>query len=172
MSELILSRHFATANHWTFKIKPINKLIQKYVLDPHKWVDPFAGEMSPAFYTNDINPERKAKYHLDAIDFCKEIKSKGPFDGVLFDPPYSYRQVSEHYKAVGKKATWKDTSYNFYTRIMDELNDQLPAGSHAISFGWNTTGFTIKRGWEKKEIMIVSHGAHHNDTLITVEVKK
>lgn len=164
-----ITRHFATASAWTFTIKPIKELLSRYVVNPEKWVDPFCGKNSPAKFTNDIDVEKSAMYHLDAVEFAKIVE--GPFDGVLFDPPYSYRQISEHYKSAGIKAKPIDTSYNFYTRVMDALNPKLPAGSLAISFGWNTTGFTKKRGWEKIEIMIVSHGMNHNDTLVTVERK-
>lgn len=166
---MIITRHFATASAWTFSIKPIKELLNRYVTDPHEWCDPFAGKNSPAIYTNDMNPARNARFCMDAEDFCKQIDV--PLKGILFDPPYSYRQVSEHYKSLGIKAKSIDTSYNFYTRVMDAINPKLPTGSLAISFGWNTTGFCKNRGWEKIEIMIVSHGGHHNDTLVTVERK-
>jgi 16S rRNA G966 N2-methylase RsmD len=39
---------------------------------------------------------------MDALDFLKTRKDK-EFDGVLIDPPYSLRQVSEHYKKAGIK---------------------------------------------------------------------
>jgi hypothetical protein len=164
------SRHFATASAWTFSIKPIKELLSRYVTNADEWCDPFAGKNSPAKFTNDMNPERKAMFCMDAKDFCDQLEAPN-LKGVLFDPPYSYRQVSEHYQSLGLKAKSIDTSYNFYTRVMDAIDPKLPVGSIAISFGWNTTGFCKKRGWEKIEIMIVSHGGHHNDTLITVEKK-
>jgi len=152
---------------------PVKRLLEKYVKNPEKWVDPFAGKHSPAYFSNDMNEERNARYCLDAYDFAKKMKKeKRIFGGCLFDPPYSYRQISEHYKLVGRKASAIDTSYNFYTRVMNELNECLVKDSIVISFGWNTQGFCKKRGFEKIEIMILAHGGHHNDTLVTVERKK
>jgi len=40
-----------------------------------------------------------------------------------------------------------------------------------ISFGWNTIGLGKVRGFEIIEVLIVSHGRLHNDTLVTVEQK-
>ncbi len=74
-------------NKWTFKIQPIAKLLAKYVGTGNGWIDPFAGENSPAEITNDLNPKRPAKYHLHAEDFAKQLEGK--WKGVLFDPPYS-----------------------------------------------------------------------------------
>lgn len=55
--------------------------------------DPFA-KHSPVEITNDHNPERKAKYCMEAIDFYKHADR---YNGILFDP-YLFRQISEHYR--------------------------------------------------------------------------
>jgi hypothetical protein len=81
-------------NKWTFKIKPIGKLVNKYVGTGKRWIDPFAGMYSPAFYTNDLNPLMPAKFHQDALDFCNN--NFGYIRGCLFDPPYSYRQITDN----------------------------------------------------------------------------
>ena len=121
-----INRVWAMPSAWTFTIKPIAELVYRYVKDGKGWVDPFAGDNSPAEFTNDIHLDRKAKYHLDAKVFCENIK--GEFSGVLFDPPYSYRQISEHYKEVGIKATSLDTSSNFYNRVMNAICDKIKVG--------------------------------------------
>jgi hypothetical protein len=165
-----ISRSFAVASAWTFTIKPINKLLSRYVPPGGiGWVDPFAGDNSPAQFTNDQNPERAAIYHMDAEEFCKTVK--GPFDGLLPDPPYSYRQVSEHYKMLGLKARAIDTSANFYYRVMNAISPKIKTGGVAISFGWNSNAFGKKQGFEIEEILLVAHGMHHNDTIVTVERK-
>lgn len=165
----MIERKFARASAWTFTIPPVKTLLEKYVGDGSGWADPFAGDNSPAEFTNDIHPERKAMYHLEAEEFGR-ILPEG-LCGVLFDPPYSYRQISEHYKEIGKKATAKDTSYNFYRRAMNAIIPKIKKGGYAISFGWNTNGFGKSYGFEVVEILIVPHGLHHNDTLVTVEIK-
>jgi hypothetical protein len=167
---MIISRAFAQASEWTFSIKPIAALVMRYVGDGHGWVDPYAGKTSPAELTNDWNLEAPTLYHIDALDFAEQV-CLGSYQGILFDPPYSYRQVSEHYRASGRKATSLDTSYNFYARVMDPLAERIVLGGYAISCGWNSNGFGKKRGFELVELLIVAHGLHHNDTIVTVERK-
>ena len=166
-----IERKWAMPSKHTFTIKPIAELLSRYVLaDGKDWIDPFAGENSPAEYTNDHNPEKPTKYHLEAKDFVETL-AKNYHEGALFDPPYSYRQVSEHYKVLGKKATQLDTSTQFYNRVLNPLADTIKIGGYCISFGWNTNAMGKNRGFEIVEILIVAHGGHHNDTLVTVEKK-
>lgn len=168
-TDVIMNRVWATPSRWTFQIKPIADLLTKYVGDGKGWVDPFAGQNSPAEFTNDIDISAKAICHLEAVDFCHRLE--GTFKGVLIDPPYSYRQISEHYKGQGIKATYKDTSYNFYGRVYNELSPKIEIGGLAITFGWNSNGIGKVRGFELIEILLVAHGLHHNDTIVTVERK-
>ena len=169
---MIINRVWAMPNKWTFTIKPIKELLERYVGDGKNWIDPFAGEYSPAEFTNDINPERKTTYHLDSLDFCKMLSGK--YTGILFDPPYSYRQISEHYKASGRKVTSLDTSSNFFTRVIKEISPKIQQNGFVISCGWNSGGFGKKYGFEILEVLLVCHstyGIHHNDTIVTVEQK-
>mgnify|MGYP003441462565 FL=1 len=168
--KLIITHHFARPSAWTFTIKPFQELISRYVENNgFGWADPFSGQNSPAEFTNDMNPERDTKYHLDAKDFADVL----PFNlnGILFDPPYSYRQITEHYKSVGIKASSLDTSVNFYYRVMKKLHPKLQIGGYAISWGWNSNGFPKSWGYETIEIMMVGHGLHHNDTIAVVQKK-
>ncbi len=165
-----ISRIWAMPSAWTFTIKPIKELLNRYINDGKDWIDPFAGDNSPAEYTNDIHPDRKARYCLDTEEFCKSYLIQ--FNGVLFDPPYSYRQISEHYKEIGKKVTQLDTSSRFYNKVKNAICDKIKIGGYAISFGWNSNGFGKNRGFEIIEILSVAHGGHHNDTIVTVEKKQ
>lgn len=169
-ASIAFSRHWAMPNHETFKIKPIAALLERYVINPHDWVDPFAGANSPAGITNDLNPEMPTGWHMEAVDFVREIVPSNT-RGILFDPPYSFRQVSEHYKFIGKKATQKDTSMLFYEKVKSAVCEKIIKGGYAISFGWNTNGFGKARGFRIIEIMAVAHGGSKNDTFVTVEVK-
>lgn len=167
-SKITFSRVWAMPNKWTFAIKPINQLLHRYNVGDG-WVDPFAGENSPAEITNDLNPNRPTKYHLEAKEFCKIID--GNRKGALFDPPYSSRQISECYKGVGKKVFKEDTQSSFYSGVKDLLLPKIILGGIVICFGWNSSGFGTKRGFEKLEIMLVAHGGYRNDTIVTVERK-
>jgi hypothetical protein len=135
-------------------------------------IDPFCGD-SPykdATITNDLNPNIKADHHLDARDFVKTF-SDCSVDVVLFDPPYSMRQVAECYHGVGVEVTGEMTRMNFYSDIKNEMARIVRPNGLVISFGWTTNGMGKKRGFVIEEILIVAHGGHKNDTLVTVERK-
>lgn len=169
VSDIIFSRVWYKGTPWTFDIYPIRVLLEKYVGNGVGWVDPFAGKCSPAEHTNDHNPERNAKHHMEALEFCKTLKGK--YEGLLFDPPYSFTQVKEHYQTLGKVPTKDNTSMQFYSSIKDEMCTKIKDGGYAISFGWNTNGLGKARGFKIIEVMSVAHGGHRNDTLVVVEQK-
>lgn len=168
---VFFTRMWAMPNHQTFLIRPIASLLNRYVGNGKNWADPFAGNNSPAQYTNDLNPEMDTKHHLEAVKFAKTVLKGKKLDGVLFDPPYSFRQVSEHYRILGRKATRKDTSMVFYEKVKSALCNKIRSGGYAISFGWNTNGFGVTRGFRIVEIMTIAHGGSKNDTVVTVEKK-
>ena len=175
MKQIKMSYAFDTASAWTFTIPSVAELIQRYVKNYGAgWCDPFSGTSKIAEFRNDMNPERKQPYCMEASVFCKTVLPKvapNGCNGILFDPPYSYRQVSEHYKECGSKASSMDTSANFVARVKDAANPHLKTGAYCIYCGWNTVGFGKKRGWEKMEILNIEHGSSHNNTLVTVEQK-
>lgn len=82
-----------------------------------------------------------------------------------------FSRVSSLFWQNGKKASQLDTSYNFYSRVMNSICDRIKIGGYAISMGWNSNGFGKSRGFKIVEILIVAHGMHHNDTIVTVEQK-
>ena len=156
-------------NRWTFTIKPIKNLLDRYVGDGIGWVDPFAGMNSPAEFTNDLNPKMHSVHHMTAVDFCNMLP--GTYHGVLFDPPYSYRQIKECYGGIGLVVHQEDTQNSFYSKVLDAICGKIVPGGYAISFGWNSVGFGKSRGFEIAEILLVCHGGHHNDTVVTVDRK-
>jgi len=152
----------------TFQIKPISDLLQKYVGDGKGWIYPFAGENSPAEITNDLNPNKPTKFHLHAIEFVSQLTDS--YDGCLFDPPYSLRQVKECYDEIGVKL-FKDDSQRFPQNIKELVVPKIKNGGYAITFGWNSQGFGKNLGFKMIEILLVPHGRSHNDTIVTVEQK-
>lgn len=90
---------------------------------------------------------------------------------VLYDPPYSLRQVKECYEGVGVTVTQEHTKASWRAKHLDEIARILKPGGFCLSFGWNTNGVGKKRGFEIVEILVVAHGGSKNDTLCTVEVK-
>ena len=153
-------------NKYTFRIPPIYDLVARYVGDGKGWIDPFAGMSSLAEITNDLNPEREATYHLDALDFLKQLT--GQYRGVLFDPPYSYEQYIRSYK-MKHQGTAGITEY--LTLCKKEVARLLSPGDVCITCGWNSCGEGKLNGFTLEELLIVCHGACHNDTIVTVERK-
>ena len=163
------TRVWSMPTPWTFKMKPVRVILDKYVGSGKGWVDPYAGKNSPAGITNDHNLEIKTDYHMEAIDFVEMLR--GEYEGVLFDPPYSFTQVERHYKILGKPVTKEVTMMGFYEKVKSVICEKIKLGGYAISFGWNTSGFGKARGFRIIEIMAIAHGGSRNDTLVTVEKK-
>jgi hypothetical protein len=167
---MIIKRVWAMPNKWTFQIAPIAELLARYVGDGKGWIDPFAGMNSPAEITNDLNPEMPTIYHLDALDFLKLLD--GQYQGVLFDPPYTPRQVKESYNSVGRHMEQDDALLGYkrgqYKALITPL---IKIDGISISCGWNSVGMGKKLGFTIIEILLVCHGSDHNDTICTVERK-
>ena len=166
---MLIERKWAMPSAETFKIKPIAELLKRYKAGGG-WIDPFAGKNSPAEITNDLNPKLPTKYHLEAIDFLKQLKGSN-YAGGLYDPPYSLRQIMECYEGIGCKIDKKWATTKFYSEAKTYLADKIKPNGYVISFGWNSIGMGKKRGFEIVEILLVSHGRLHNDTICTVERK-
>jgi hypothetical protein len=111
---------------------------------------------------------------MEAGDFCTALRADGvTADVVLFDPPYSPRQISECYKSVGLKVGMAETqNAALYKRVKDGLDALCKPGSLAVCCGWNSGGFGKTRNWEMIELLLVAHGGAHNDTIVTVECKR
>ena len=156
-----MSRVWQMPHKWTFKIPCVVPLFRFYGVGK-SWVDPFAGECSPAEITNDIEG-RGAKYQMDALDFLKTIDS---CSGVLFDPPYSVEQCLRIYTP---KQNGTAGRAEYWGQCKDEIGRIAP--DTVISFGWDSTGMGKGRGFYIEEILLICHGACHNDTIVTVEKK-
>ncbi len=168
-----IERVWAMPNKETFKIKPIKQLLEgeMYGWFLPRWIDPFAGENSPAMKRNDLNPAiRNVDSHLDALDFLHSFRDS-EVDGVLFDPPYSPRQIAECYRSIGKSPSMQDTQARFWAGLKREIARIIKVGGKCISFGWNSGGIGKKYGFEITRILLVPHGGWHNDTICTVEIK-
>lgn len=165
-----IERKWAMPNKNTFSIKPIKTLLEEEVDQNKKWIDPFANNSRVATITNDLNTEFDTDYHMDALEFLKMFET-GSVDGVLFDAPYSPRQISECYKGLGVSLTSKTTQASFWGDIKKEIGRITKIGGKAITFGWNSGGVGKSNGFEIERILLVPHGGWHNDTIVVVERK-
>lgn len=164
-----IQRRWAMPNKNTFDIKPIKELIQSELTNG-TWIDPFANQNKLATITNDLNPDFDTDYHMDALDFLK-IFGDSSVDGVLYDPPYSPRQVTECYQGIGMNVTNETTRASFWGNQKKEISRIVKSGGKVITFGWNSGGIGRKYGFEITRILLVPHGGWHNDTICTVEIK-
>jgi hypothetical protein len=164
---MIINRAWAMPNHNTLRIKPIRELFNRHAFGVT--VDPFARDCELCDFTNDLNKSSKAKYHAYAFDFLRLLDV---MNFVVYDPPYSLRQVKECYDSYGEGFTHKDSQNAIrWTDERDVIALKQVSGDKVMSLGWSTTCMGKKRGYKIIEILIVSHGAAHNDTLCTVEQK-
>lgn len=176
-----ITRTWAMPNKNTFLIKPIYELLKEKLKNGMYGIDPFVGQNNPimmqhfrgiTLISNDLNDTIAANCHLDALEFLKKECLIELYDFVLFDPPYSPRQIKECYESVG--LTTKNgelTKSTFYSNLKDEIARIVKPGGFVISCGWNSGGIGKNRGFEIKEILLVAHGGWHNDTIVTFERK-
>jgi hypothetical protein len=169
MKTLKVERCWAMPNKNTFDILPIKNLIQEE-MTKGKWIDPYANTNKLATITNDLNELYDTDYHMDALDFLKMFDDAS-VDGVLFDPPYSPRQVAECYHDMGYETNWKTTSSAFWSDQKKEIGRIVRKGGKVITCGWNSGGIGKKYGFDMTRVLLVPHGGWHNDTIVTVEVK-
>jgi len=112
-NEIKFSRVWSMPNSNTFDIKCINELIHKYIKDDDIIINPFANKNRIAKITNDLDVDMNTTYNMDALDFLKQFDDKS-VDFILYDPPYSPRQVSECYKKLGKSVNMQTTQSSFW----------------------------------------------------------
>lgn len=163
-----IERKWCMPSPLTFSIKPIAELLEEEI-DDGIWIDPFARDSKWATITNDINEETSAEYHMDALDFLRMFDDNS-IDGVLFDPPYSLRQVKECYDSIGRSLTAHESKH-FFSDLKNEIARITKSEGKVISFGWNSGGIGKNRGFSIVRVLLVPHGGIHNDTIVTVDKK-
>jgi len=148
---ITIERVWAMPNKRTFQIKPIAELIKEEIGDDY--IDPFPFEGK-----------------VDCFDYYKTLQDESAMYGVL-DPPYTKRQVSEHYKKNGGICTGWHTSSGWIAKVKNEMARVIKPNGKVITFAYNSGGMGKSRGFELTRILLVAHGAEHNDTICTVERK-
>tara|TARA_R110000744_G_scaffold238362_1_gene355823 strand:+ start:319 stop:741 length:423 start_codon:yes stop_codon:yes gene_type:complete len=137
-------------SHQTFSIKPIKEFIHKNL--GTDYIDPFP-----------------YPYKQDAIEYLKTIPDSSEMY-LVFDPPYSQRQLKEMYSNNGLSFN-HPMNNSYWSNCKKEISRIIKPKGKVISFGWNTSGIGIKNNFKITEILLVPHGSQHNDTLVTLEIK-
>jgi len=169
-NDIDMARVWAMPNKKTFEIPPIAKLLVEEMGREEFWIDPFAGEAKAADCTNDLNPKFDTDYNMEATQFLAQFDDAS-VDGVLYDPPYSPRQIKECYDGIGLEMTRNTTQCDFWSEVEEEIARVVRTGGKVISFGWLSAPIGKMKGFEINRILLVAHGGRHNDTICTVEQK-
>lgn len=168
-----ITRTWAMPSPDTFSIAPIASLLDHWLHGAETIIDPFARNSHRGTITNDLSPDTTAQHHMLAENFTGMLVKDGvEADAVLIDPPYSPRQITEVYQAIGLDAGQAETQNGRILRMVkDDAATMIKPGGIAICFGWNSNGLGVNRGFELIEVLLVAHGGAHNDTIVTVEKK-
>lgn len=164
-------REFGMQSRDTFICVPIKSFVMKYLKKSKISIDPFARNFSACTYTNDLNPNTTAQYHLKAEKFLEELIAQGiKADLVIFDPPYSMAQCKRTYENYGYDFTYEDSLYVIrWTKEKNLIIHLLGLGGIFLHFGWHTNGMGMKRGFTINEIMLACHGSAKYDTICMAE---
>lgn len=169
-----MQRLWAMPSADTFDVEPIADFVKRYLREAKVSVDPFARNKRWATHTNDLNPETAAESHEDAEIFVRRLTAQGiRADLVIFDPPYSPGQIVECYKGIGMEID-STTGQNaaLYSRVRDAIVPLCAEQATVLSFGWNSSGMGLERGFELTELLLVAHGGAHQDTICLAEKRR
>jgi len=136
--------------------------------------DPFVNKspfVDRCILNNDLDPSIPSASHKDALVFLKEVET-GIVDLMLFDPPYSQRQISESYKKMGLSVNMQTTQSSYWSALKLEIARVVKQNGIVVTCGWNSGGIGINFGFKIIQILLVPHGSWHNDTIVTVDIKK
>ena len=131
----------------TFGCRPIRKLIKRHI--GLKFFDPFP-----------------YPFRQDALAYMAKAPDRSE-RRIILDPPYSDNQLLESYKNAGGFSITGNPVY--WAKIKDEAARILKPGGLILTCGWNSTGLGKTRGCSKEILLVVNHGAQHNDTLCLIE---
>lgn len=170
-TQIAFSRAWAMPSADTFTVAPIAALLDRWLEGREVVIDPFARNSKRGTITNDLNPQTDAQHHKRAVEFLLGLPVHTA-DAALIDPPYSPRQIKDCYQHIGMPVNQCTTQHaKLIADAKDAIVPVLRPGGIAITCGWNSQGMGKGRGFELLEILLVAHGASHNDTIVVVERK-
>lgn len=153
----------APPTKWTFEHPAVRRYVEERL--EGRVLNLFAGKTtlrhSGEVVRVDIDPNREPDHCIDA-EMIDEYYQPDTFDTVILDPPYNVRKAREKYggEYVGK-----------FTLIKDKVTDMVRLGGTTLHFGYDSTGMSQSRGYEKDEIALINHKGDHNDTICVVETR-
>ena len=159
-SSPLIERVWAMPKQDATRITAINQLLVQEMGDGDWLIDLFEAK-SGRYAPNRLITQLTTQYDL--------THSMQPtLDGILFNPPITFAQAAKYHKAVGYH--WDGRS-SWWSGMKDKAANIIKAGGKAICISWDSTGLGASRGFELERLLIVNHGGHWHDTIITVEHK-
>lgn len=163
---MTLERWFEMPRKWTFQMPKVRQWVEDLLVGPT--LNLFGGvvrldhPLGAPIIHNDINEEllHDGDLHLDAFDLSHWVHHRDQFDTVVFDPPYSAHQAVVSY---GQKRQQQ------VSHARDVVEWVLRPGGSVISLGFNSTGMSKSRGFEKDHLALVNCGGSHNDYILLAE---
>lgn len=146
---------------WTFQHDSIRRYVEQHLQG--RVLNLFAGKTrlrhGGEIITNDIDPGIDSDYQFDATE-VRAYFEPCTFDTVILDPPYNVRKAREKYDGQ---------HVGLFTRVKDQVAEIVRPGGKTLHFGYDSTGMSPSRGFEKTEICLINHKGDHNDTICVIE---
>ncbi|WP_324758182.1 hypothetical protein [Haloarcula montana] len=125
----------AAIGRWTFQTKKVRDELLSWL--EGRVLNAFAGKTRLSDYKNgieevrnDLNPERDADYHVDAVELG-QMFDENTFDVVVLDPPFDQTQSDELYDGL-------------HARDMGDIRRAVAPlvkpGGRIVEFGWDMWG--------------------------------
>lgn len=160
---MTFERFFEMPRSWTFQMPKVRQWIESRlegdVLNLFGGVTKLIPPPGGTITYNDLNEEIPADLRNDAYDLTKWTSYADKFDTVIFDPPYTAYQAIKTY---GRKA-------QLVSHARDVVEFVLKPGGLVLSLGFNSTGMSQSRGFEKDALALVNCGGSHNDIILLAE---
>lgn len=111
----------------------------------------------------DLDPTVNPTFNMDAESFIQYAKKENyKYNTIILDPPYNLRKSVEKYGG---------RYMSNFQKIKEDILDLLLDSTNVITCGYNSVSMGENRGFSVNDILLISHGGSHNDTVITNEVR-
>ena len=156
----------ANSEKWTFQCPAVRKWVEKRLSG--KVLNACAGETqlshNDKIHRNDVNEDRPANTHYNLKELHKHID--GPFDTVVYDPPWSVFQVNDKYEGRGQDTIKQST---LMARAIDDLTE---SGSVVLSFGYTINMLPTSMNFELVDAAVFTIPGPGKDFFGAKHVKK
>jgi hypothetical protein len=148
-----LERTWAMPKRDILHISPVNKFLLE--------------EMGAGYWLTDLFTDAGNMVDRHVMDILSYYQPES-MDGVILNPPTTFAQVAAYQKRHGVK--W-DGRASWWSVLKDEGNRIVVPGGRVICVSWDSNGMGMSRGYRMDRILMVSHGSHWHDSIVTSETK-